>query len=55
MLEQITRKGEISTTEPFAVLASTGALPGFFCEYTGQRNLPKDAGEVKVYRVIEAE
>jgi pilus assembly protein FimV len=55
VLEAITRKGEIFTTETFAFLASTGALPGFFCEYIGQRSLPKDAGEVKVYRLIEAE
>jgi class 3 adenylate cyclase len=54
-LQSITAKGEIFTTEPFAVLTSTGALPGFFCEYLGQRSLPKDAGEVKVYRLLEAE
>ncbi len=55
MLEPITRKGEIFTTEIFAVLASTGALPGFFCEYIGQRSLPNNAGGVRVYRLIEAE
>jgi class 3 adenylate cyclase/tetratricopeptide (TPR) repeat protein len=54
-LEPITKKGEIFTTEAFAVLASTGALPGFFCEYIGYRNLPKIAGDTKVYRLIEAE
>jgi class 3 adenylate cyclase len=54
-LEPITSKGEIFTTEHFAVLASTGALPSFFCEYIGQRTLPADAGAVRVYRLIQAE
>ena len=54
-LEPTTSKGEIFTTEHFAVLASTGALPSFFCEYIGQRTLPADAGAVRVYRLIQAE
>jgi len=54
-LEPITKKGEIFTTEHFAVLASTSVLLDFFCEYLGQRTLPKDAGETKVYRLIENE
>jgi class 3 adenylate cyclase/tetratricopeptide (TPR) repeat protein len=54
-LEAITNKGEIFTTEHFAVLASTGIRPSFFCEYIGQRSLPADVGAVRVYRLIEAE
>jgi class 3 adenylate cyclase/tetratricopeptide (TPR) repeat protein len=54
-LEPTTNKGEILATEYFAVLASTGAVPSFFCEYIGQRTLPADAGAVRVYRVIRAE
>jgi class 3 adenylate cyclase/tetratricopeptide (TPR) repeat protein len=54
-LEQITKKGEIFTTEHFAVLASTSVLSDFFCEYVGQRSLPADAIGIKVYRIIEAE
>lgn len=54
-LEPITKKGEIFTTEAFAVLASADALLGFFCEYIGYRNLPKVASEMKVYRLIKAE
>jgi class 3 adenylate cyclase/tetratricopeptide (TPR) repeat protein len=54
-LETTTKKGEIFTTEHFAVLASTSAHPSFFCEYIGQRTLPADAGAVRVYRLIQAE
>jgi class 3 adenylate cyclase/tetratricopeptide (TPR) repeat protein len=54
-LEPTTNKGEIFTTEHFAVLASTSAVPSFFCEYIGQRTLPADAGAVRVHRLIEAE
>ncbi|HZC35431.1 MAG TPA: hypothetical protein VE242_07445, partial [Chthoniobacterales bacterium] len=32
-LEPITKKGQIFTTEAFAVLASADVLSGFFCEY----------------------
>jgi class 3 adenylate cyclase/tetratricopeptide (TPR) repeat protein len=54
-LEPITNKGEIFTTEHFAVLASTSAVPSFFCESIGLRTLPADAGAVRVHRLIEAE
>jgi class 3 adenylate cyclase len=54
-LEPTTSKGEILTTEHFAILAATSAIPSFFCEYIGQRTLPQDAGVVRVYRLIQAE
>jgi class 3 adenylate cyclase len=54
-LESTTNKGEIFATEHFAILASTGALPSFFCDYIGQRTLPADTGAVRVYRLIQAE
>jgi tetratricopeptide (TPR) repeat protein/class 3 adenylate cyclase len=54
-LEPITKKGQIFTTEAFAVLASADALSGFFCEYIGYRNLPKVPSEMKVYRLIRTE
>jgi class 3 adenylate cyclase/tetratricopeptide (TPR) repeat protein len=54
-LEPITNKGEIFSTDHFAVLAASTATPNFFCEYIGQRSLPGDPVGVKVYRVVEAE
>lgn len=54
-LEPITNKGEIFTTEHFAVLAATTAATNFFCEYMGQRSLAADLVGVRVYRLIEAE
>lgn len=54
-LEPIANKGEIFSTDHFAVLAATSAAPNFFCEYIGQRSLPGDPAGVKVYRLVEAE
>jgi class 3 adenylate cyclase len=54
-LEPITNKGEIFTTEHFAVLAVSGVTTSFFCEYIGQRSLPGESIGMKVYRLIEAE
>jgi class 3 adenylate cyclase len=54
-LEPTTSKGEILTTEHFAIFAATSAIPRFFCEYIGQRTLPQEAGVVRVYRLIHAE
>jgi tetratricopeptide (TPR) repeat protein len=54
-LESVTQKGEILTTEAFAVLAATGAPTDFFCEYIGSRSLPKVPAGVKLYRLIKAE
>jgi len=53
-LESITNKGEIFSTEHYAVLAATSST-NYFCEYIGQRSLPTDPIGMKVYRLIEAE
>jgi hypothetical protein len=54
-LQSVTQKGEILTTEAFAVLGTTGAPTDFFCEYIGSRSLPRVPAGVKLYRLIKAE
>jgi tetratricopeptide (TPR) repeat protein len=51
----LTNQGEILTTEAFAVLTAPGAPIDFFCEYLGNRSLPKVPGGMKLYRLIKAE
>ena len=52
-LEPITEPGEVFATESFAALACAVRSEGFGCEYVGSRQLPKDYGEVRVFRLHE--
>jgi hypothetical protein len=54
-LESVNQKGEILTTEAFAVLATVCAPTDFFCEYIGSRSMPRIPAGVKLYRLIKAE
>ena len=52
-LEPITEPGEVFATESFAALACADRSEGFRCEYVGIRQLPKDYGVVRVFRLYE--
>jgi class 3 adenylate cyclase len=52
-IEPVAAEGQIYASEPFAALAETEKTSLFSCVYVGEKALPKDAGIIRVYSLID--